>query len=186
MLNHDAKPFAIHTPRKVPIPLMEKVKSELDRMLRLGVISKVDEPTQWCAGMVVVPKPNGKVRICVDFTKLNQSVKRENHPLPSVDESLAKLAGATVFTKLDANSGFWQINLAEESKSLTTFMAGTFLIGFHLEFAQLANFSKKGCQKCSKITQVCYVIWMTFWFSPPTRRASSESLRDHRKVRYHT
>ena len=60
-LNHDAKPFAIHTPRKVPIPLMEKVKSELDRMLRLGVISKVDEPTEWCAGMVVVPKPNGKV-----------------------------------------------------------------------------------------------------------------------------
>ena len=49
-------------------------------------------------------------------------MKRENHPLPSVEESLAKLAGAKVFTKLDANSGFWQINLAEESKSLTTFI----------------------------------------------------------------
>ena len=102
---------------------MTKVKGELERMLELGEISKVEEPTERCAGMVVVPKPNGQVRICVNLTKLNESVKRENHPLPSVEESLAKLSGSKVFTKLDANSGFWQINLAEESRHLTTFIA---------------------------------------------------------------
>ncbi|CAC5397526.1 unnamed protein product [Mytilus coruscus] len=90
-------------------------------MEKLGVISKVDEPTEWCAGMVVVPKSNGDVRICIDFTKLNESVKRENYPLPAVEESLAKLANARMFTKLDANSSFWQTNLAEESRPLTTF-----------------------------------------------------------------
>ena len=64
--------------------------------------------------MVVVPKANSKVRICVDLTRLNESVKRERHPLPAVDQTLAQLAGAKVFTKLDANSGFWQIPLSPD------------------------------------------------------------------------
>ena len=58
-------------------------------METLGVISKVDQPTEWCAGMVVVPKKNGKVRICVDLKHLDESVLREVHPLPKVDETLA-------------------------------------------------------------------------------------------------
>ncbi len=73
----------------------------------MGVIVKIQEPTDWCTGMVVVPKPNGKVRICVDLTNLNQSVQRERHPLPAIDQILAQLAGAKVFSTLDANSGFW-------------------------------------------------------------------------------
>ena len=58
----------------------------------------------------------------VDLTKLNESVRRELHPLKAVDETLAQLAGTKVFTKLDANSGFWQILLASESQNLTTFI----------------------------------------------------------------
>ena len=91
-------------------------------MESMGVISKVDTPTPWCAGMVVVPKKSGDVRICVDLKPLNESVLREVHPIPSVDETLGKLAGATVFSKLDANSGFWQIPLSEDSRLLTTFI----------------------------------------------------------------
>lgn len=72
--------------------------------------------------MVVVPKPDGNVRICVDLTKLNQSVCRERHILPVVEQTLALLAGAQVFTKLDANSGFWQIPLSADSALLTTFL----------------------------------------------------------------
>ena len=78
-------------------------------MEKAGVISKVSEPTPWCAGMVVVPKKTGKVRICVDLKPLNKRVLREVHPLPKVDETLAQLSGAKIFSKLDANSGFWQI-----------------------------------------------------------------------------
>ena len=88
----------------------------------LGVISKVEEPTEWCAGMVVVPKQNGRVRICVDLTKLNESVCRERHILPSVKQTLAQIGGAKFFSKLDANSGFWQVELARESALLTTFI----------------------------------------------------------------
>ena len=121
-LQPEHTPYAITIPRRVPVPLRKKVKQELDRMETQGVISKITQPTEWCAGMVVAPKLNGNVRICVDLTRLNNSVRRERHPLPSVDQVLAQLAGAKIFSKLDANSGFWQIPLAEESIPLTTFM----------------------------------------------------------------
>ena len=56
----DATPFAITVPRQVPIPLCKVTKKELKRMEHNGVISQVDEPTEWCAPMVVMPKSNGK------------------------------------------------------------------------------------------------------------------------------
>ena len=73
-------------------------------------------------GIVKVPKSNGTVRVCVDLTKLNASVCRERHILPSVQETLVQLKDAKVFSKLDANSGFWQIKLASESALLTMFI----------------------------------------------------------------
>ena len=99
-----------------------KVKQELDRMESTGVIKKIDEPTSWCAGMVMVLKKEGKNWICVDLKPLNECVLREIHPLPKVGETLAQLPGAKLFSKLDANSGFWQIPLAKNSKQLTTFI----------------------------------------------------------------
>ena len=95
-LKDDATPRALWTPRNVPIPLREKVKKELDRMESLGIITKVSVPMSWCAGMVVVPKKSGDVRICVDLKGLNESVLRETHPIPKVDVALAQLSGATV------------------------------------------------------------------------------------------
>ena len=121
-LKADAEPHCIYAPRKIPHPLLPQVKAELERMLHEGVISPVSRPTSWCAGIVVVPKPNGSVRICVDLTHLNKAVKREIHAMASVDESLAKLANSKVFTKLDAKNGFWQLPLGEESKQYTTFV----------------------------------------------------------------
>ena len=59
---------------------------------------------------------------CADLKRLNQSVLREVHPIPRVDEVLAQLSGAAVFSKLDANSGFWQIPLSSESRPSTTFL----------------------------------------------------------------
>ena len=84
-LRSDAKPFSLYSARHIPLPLRSQVKTELSRMESLGVISRVDQPTTWCAGMVVVPKKNGSIRICVDFRPLNESVLREVHPLPRVD-----------------------------------------------------------------------------------------------------
>ena len=60
--------FALHTPRNVPLPLHKKVKEELARMESLGVISKINVPTPWRAGMVLGPTKDGTVRICLDLT----------------------------------------------------------------------------------------------------------------------
>ncbi|UYV80861.1 K02A2.6-like [Cordylochernes scorpioides] len=121
-LQPDAKLYALCTPRRVPIPLMKQVKEQLEEMTRLGVIESVEEPTEWCAGMVAVSKPGGKIRICVDLTKLNQYIRRENYPLPATEHILGQLGNACYFSKLDANSGFWQFGLAKESQKLTTFI----------------------------------------------------------------
>ena len=79
------------------------------------------EPTDWVSPTNVVYK-NNKVRITIDYTRLNQSVKREIFPILPVEETLANIKDAAYFTKLDANSGFYQIDLTEESKKLTTFL----------------------------------------------------------------
>ena len=113
-------------------------------MESLGIISKVDTPTPWCAGIVVVPKKGKTVRICVDLKPLNTSVLRETHPLPKVDDTLAQLTGAKVFSKLDANSSFWQIPLAEKSHHLTTFITpfGCFCFPFET-FSAPEHFQKR-------------------------------------------
>ncbi len=60
-LREGAKPFSLTTPRRVAIPLLPAVRKELERMEELGVVTRVEKPTEWCAGMVVVPKAKGKV-----------------------------------------------------------------------------------------------------------------------------
>lgn len=121
-LREGALPFSVGVPRRVPLPLLPEVKLELERMEKEGVVKKVVEPTDWCAPMVVVPKSSGRVRITTDFTALNKAVRRPKYELPSVDDTLAKLNGAKFFTKLDANSGFFQCILDKESAPLTTFI----------------------------------------------------------------
>ena len=118
----DAVPHCVPTPRRVAQPLLPKIKDQLQEMQRLRVITAVTEPTEWCAGMVPVVKSDGSVRICVDLTELNKNVQRELHTMSTVDESLAKLGQSKVYSKLDANSGFWQLPLEENSKKLTTFI----------------------------------------------------------------
>ena len=70
----------------------------------MGVISQVQELTDWCTGMVPVQKKNGQVSICVDLTGLNESVKRELQTFLVVDHNLVQLVGAKVFSKLHTNS----------------------------------------------------------------------------------
>ena len=121
-LKDDAKPFCLYTPRRVPLPLMKKVEQEIAALAKSGVIEPIDEPTDWCAPMVVVPKPNGNLRLCVDLTKLNEGVRRELYVMKKVEETLGSISSGTVFSKLDANSGFHQVLLSDESAKLTTFI----------------------------------------------------------------
>ena len=67
-------------------------------MEKKGIIERVEEPTDWCVDIVPVLKSNNTVRISVDLTKLNMEVRRERHIMPSVEQLLASLRNAKVFT----------------------------------------------------------------------------------------
>ena len=115
VLKADAKPYALATPKRIPIPLKSSVEQELKHMQKLGVIRKVG---------VVCWDDGGtkKQRKGMHMCRLNQNVCRERHILPSVEQTLALLQGAQVFSKLDVNSGFSQIKLSKQSALLTTFI----------------------------------------------------------------
>lgn len=117
-LNPDVTPV-IHAPRKIPIAL-KGVKMELKRMEDLGVIVKQTEPTDWVNSMGAVVKPE-KLRICIDPQDLNKAIKREHYPLRTLEEIVAEMPNAKVFSVLDANHGFWQVQLDEDSSKLCTF-----------------------------------------------------------------
>lgn len=111
----------IHPPRKVALALKEKVKHELVRLGRDNIVIRQDEPTPWVNSMVTVTKANGKVRICIDPRELNKAILRKHFPLKTIEDVIAEIDGATVFTKLDATSRFWQIRLDTDSSKLCTF-----------------------------------------------------------------
>ncbi|UYV69132.1 K02A2.6-like [Cordylochernes scorpioides] len=121
-LKPGAKPYAVHTPRRVPIPLMEKLKTRLEELEKAGIIAQVNVATEWCAPTVIAGKPNGDIRLCVDLSRLNEHVQREVHPMPVVEHMLGQLGEARFFSKLDANSGFHQIPLSPDCQHLTTFI----------------------------------------------------------------
>ena len=85
-LKEGTTPYSLATSRRVPIPLQERVKKELQRMKDLGVIEDITEPTDWVSPMVPVVKKNGDIRICVDLKKLNKAVQRERYVTPSFEE----------------------------------------------------------------------------------------------------
>ena len=101
-LKNGTEPLRLYAPRSIAAGLREKAKVELDRMLTMGVIEPVEEPTQWCSGLTTAPKPNDGIHMCVDLTALNRGVKGEVYPFPIVSEMLSKLAERKVFSKLDA------------------------------------------------------------------------------------
>lgn len=111
----------IHPPRRVSVPLRKKVKDELDRMERLDVIERVQEPSEWVNSLVTVVKPNGKIRLCIDPKDLNHAIKREHYPMKTIEEVISQMPNAKFFTKLDATQGYWQVRLDEESAKKCTF-----------------------------------------------------------------
>ena len=83
-------------------------------------IPKVEQPTKWVSSMVAVVR-NGKVRICMDPSDLNKVIKREHHPMRTIEEVVSMIPGAKVSSVLDAKLGFLLIELDESSSFLTTF-----------------------------------------------------------------
>ena len=107
--------------RKVPFAYQEEVKSDLKAMLEDGVIEKPN--SEWASSLVIVKKPSGDLRICVDYRKLNEATRVACYPLPNMTATLDWLADAKFFTTIDMVSGYHQIEVALEDRHKTAFVS---------------------------------------------------------------
>jgi transposase InsO family protein len=98
---------------------LREVKKYLEENLHKGFIAHSTAP--FAAPVLFVKKPNGSLRFCIDFRKLNQLTRKDQYPLPLMDETLARLGRARVFTKLDIRQAFHRIRIDPASEELTSF-----------------------------------------------------------------
>ncbi|KAG1696506.1 Transposon Ty3-G Gag-Pol polyprotein [Nymphon striatum] len=109
--------------RKIPLHFQDKADECIKKLLCLGIIKRVETPTDWVSAGHFVPKPNGTVRLVTDYTNLNEFVRRPIHPFPTGLNIIQRLKCTSKwFAKLDAVFGYFQIPLEEESSTLTTFL----------------------------------------------------------------
>ena len=105
-------------PRPIPFAHYNSVKLEIERLLDAGIIKSV-KTSQWAAPIVVVPKPNGKIRICGDFkVTVNPQLDIERYPIPRSEELFHKLQNGQYFSKIDLADAYLQIELDEEAKKM--------------------------------------------------------------------
>ena len=97
------------------------VKEDLEKLLKAGFIESVDQAT-WLSPIVVVPKKNGKLRICVDFRRLNAATKKDPYPLPFTDEVLDMVIGYVAYSFIDCFSGYHQVHIHADDQYKTAFI----------------------------------------------------------------
>ena len=96
------------------------IQQEIDKMLRQGIIRPSISP--WSSPVVLVKKKNGETRFCVNYRKLNQITKKDNYPLPRIDELLDDFGKAKWFSTLDLKSGYWQVEMNPADQAKTAFI----------------------------------------------------------------
>ena len=130
-LKPDAVP-AKHRPRKVPVHLQDAFHEEVEPLVKIDVLEKVTEPTEWVNSFVIVEKvidssnahsPNHVIKksigLCIDPKDLNEALEREPYYSRTIDELISMFAGARVFTIVDMDKGYWQVVLHSESRKYT-------------------------------------------------------------------
>ncbi|KAK3722797.1 hypothetical protein QZH41_007484 [Actinostola sp. cb2023] len=108
--------------RRTPFSLRSKVEEKIKELIDMDIIEPVAGPTPWVNPVVVVPKPNGDIRLCIDMRRANEAILRERHPIPTVDEITQDMNGSKVFSKLDLKWGYHQLELTPDSREITTFV----------------------------------------------------------------
>ncbi|MCO5607503.1 hypothetical protein L7F22_061699 [Adiantum nelumboides] len=108
-----------------PYPMNPKyakiVQEELEKLIQCGFIYPI-EHSKWVSPIVIVPKKNGKLRVCVDLKKVNAATRRDHYPLPYSEHVLEQVAGKEAYSFLDGYSGYNQITIALEDQAKTIFI----------------------------------------------------------------
>ncbi|GKV28927.1 hypothetical protein SLEP1_g37913 [Rubroshorea leprosula] len=99
------------------------IDEEIQKLLQAGFIRRV-EYSEWVSNPVLVKKPNGKWRMCIDFTNLNDACPKDPHPLPNVEKLVERATGHERMSFLDTSSGYHQVQLLLDDQEKTAFYAG--------------------------------------------------------------
>ena len=108
--------------RRYPLNLRNKINEELEKLLSKDFIEPVDKPSEWISNLVITPKKDGSVRLCLDARMPNKAIKRKTYPIPTLESVIDELEGAKYFSKIDLRNAYCQILLDEKSRELTTFI----------------------------------------------------------------
>ena len=124
----DNQPFRV-TQYPIPFRAKDAVEKELKTMLEQDIIRHSSSP--YCSPITIVNKPDGSIRLCIDFRKLNSITLFDNEPIPQLDEIMTRLNKAKYFSKLDLSKGYFQVPLKEECKQFTAFKTSMGLMEFN-------------------------------------------------------
>ena len=115
----EAKPV-FHHPRRIPLAWRDKVKEEVDTMLKSGVIEPSHSP--WTSPIVPVKKKEGGLRLCIDYRNLNRVTVEDRYQMPRVDELVERIGKAEFISTLDLCKGYYQVSMRAEDKPKTAFL----------------------------------------------------------------
>ncbi len=124
-------------PRRIALKKKDIVEAEVTRMLEHKVINPSN--SSWSSPIVLVTRPDGAVRFCIDYRILNANTVKDAYPLPRIDDILDSLSGAKYFCTLDLASGYWQVKMAEEDREKTAFVTHMGLFEFNVMPFGLCN-----------------------------------------------
>ena len=112
----------VEPPRQISFHLKKRFQDEIKQMEEDGIIEEHSGPSPWVTNVVLAPKDKG-IRITVDMRNANKAILQTHILIPIVEDIKAHLSASRYFTKLDFRSAFHQLELDEESKSITVFNA---------------------------------------------------------------
>ncbi|GKV52230.1 hypothetical protein SLEP1_g58821 [Rubroshorea leprosula] len=102
---------------------LKVIKEEVEKLLQAGFVRRVNY-CEWVANPVLVKKANGKWRMCIDYTNLNDACPKDCYPMPNIDKLVEAASGNERLSLLDAYSGYHQVLMAPEDEEKTSFYAG--------------------------------------------------------------
>lgn len=106
--------------RRTPACFANEEEELLKKMIDAGVIQ--ESMSDWASSPVLIRKRDGSIRWCIDYRALNEVTVKDTFPLPLIEDCLDTLAGNTWFSKLDANSAYWQVLVSPEDRKKTAFL----------------------------------------------------------------
>jgi hypothetical protein len=119
-IHPDAKPVS-QKPWRQSVERQDFIRKEVRKLLDADFIKEVHHPV-WLANSVIVPKANGKLWMCIDYTSLNKACPKDPYPLPRIDQIMDSTSRCDLLSFLDAYSGFHQIQMSREDRKHTAFV----------------------------------------------------------------